>query len=473
MSDSPVSLLKASLTKFKDRPAFTIRATSYRYAELDILIEERIAFIQHQYSTELCIGIYCYDSIETYAFMLACLMTGKAYVPIHPLHPSERNTRIMQLAGLNYVYTPGDALSIPNGTSTPVQNIEISDDTIAYILFTSGSTGIPKGVPVNHGNLRAFTAACQHAGILAAEEDRFLQMFDLTFDLSVFSYLYPLCHGACVCTVPSDEVKHFGVYRILEDEKISVALMVPSVMEMLKPYFADLDLPHLRQLLFCGEALSSETMQSLVQYLPETEIRNVYGPTEATIFCTSYSLPKNPEAWIHKNGILSIGKAMWPTKLQISTEGELWIGGAQLTTGYVNDSEKNKASFIEMEGERWYKSGDSAIRHDSGNYLYTGRTDQQVKIQGYRIEPGEIEFQLNQILQTRRGLICVYQKNQVSELHAFIEGEVVDIEDWKTELQKKVPAYMQPSGWHFIPAFPLNVNGKTDRKRIIENLYGK
>jgi D-alanine--poly(phosphoribitol) ligase subunit 1 len=473
MSDSPVSLLKEGLVAFKDRPAFTIRGESYSYAELNILIQERIDFLQHQYPLALRIGVYCYDSIETYAFMLACLMTGKAYVPIHPMHPAERNAHIESLADLQYIYSPGDALSITDGTTTPLQEIEITDRTIAYILFTSGSTGIPKGVPITHGNLQAFTEACKYAGIVASKEDRFLQMFDLTFDLSVFSYLYPLCHGACVCTVPSDEVKHFGVYRILEEEKISVALMVPSVMEMLKLYFSDIDLPYLRQLLFCGEALRADMLEALVPNIPETEIRNVYGPTEATIFCTSYILPKNTGDWIHKNGILSIGKALSPTRLKISTEGELWIGGPQLTSGYVNQPEKNTQSFTETEGGRWYKSGDSAVMHKSGNILYTGRTDQQVKIQGYRIEPGEIEFQLNQILQTRRGLICVYQKNHTAELHAFIEGVAVDIEEWKNELQKKVPAYMQPSGWHFIPEFPLNVNGKTDRKRIIENLYAE
>jgi len=473
MSVSFVSLLRDRLSQNSNRPAFIIRSVEYSYAQLNTLIQERIVHIQASLSDEPAIGLYCYDDIETYAFLLACLMTGKAYVPLHPSHPKDRNDRIQALAKLGYIYSPGNELTAVSTEQFHSDNSLAVDNTSAYILFTSGSTGIPKGVPITHRNLNTFIEACQRASIVAREEDRFLQMFDLTFDLSVFSFLYPLCHGACVCTVPTDEVKHFGVYRILEEQNISVALMVPSVMEMLKPYFSDLELPALQQLLFCGEALRAETMQALIPYLPNTEIRNVYGPTEATIFCTSYILHKHPDKWLSKNGILSIGEPLWNTRLQISSEEELLISGAQVTTGYVNDSDKNKQSFVSESGQNWYKSGDLAIQDASGNYLYIGRKDQQVKIQGYRIEPGEIEFQLNQILQTRRGLICACIKDQVSELHAVIEGAPEDTEGWKSALRKKLPGYMQPVCWHFIPEFPLNVNGKTDRKFITEKIYAE
>ncbi len=177
---------------------------------------------------------------------------------------------------------------------------------IAYILFTSGSTGIPKGVPISYSNLQAFLEGLETMGVKLNTSDRCLQMFDLTFDLSVMSYLTPLLAGAAVYTVPEGEIKFMAVYRLLEEYEITCALMVPSVLTYLLPYLEDIDLPAMRFSLFCGEALYQDAAFAWQKSVPNARVWNVYGPTEATIFCT-YSAIRDNLAY---NGIVSIGSPM-------------------------------------------------------------------------------------------------------------------------------------------------------------------
>ena len=176
-------------------------------------------------------------------------------------------------------------------------------------------------------------------------------MFDLTFDLSIMSYFIPLTIGASVYTVPFSGIKYTNIYQLLEEHDITFALMVPSIINQLKPYFDEIKLEKMRYSLFCGEALHEDITAMWSQCIPNAQIENVYGPTEATIFCTRYTFKKKG-ANKSVNGILSIGKPMKnnfcfilnnaDSIAKVNEKGELCLAGEQLTAGYINNEEKNQ-----------------------------------------------------------------------------------------------------------------------------------
>jgi len=209
--------------------------------------------------------------------------------------------------------------------------------------------------------------------------------------------------------------------------------------------------------------------------VPNAVVENVYGPTEATIFCLTYNI-KDKQSILAYNEIVSIGKAMKGMEAivvdehhQIVTDGvrgELCLNGDQVTSGYI-DPEKDRKAFIQLDGKKYYRTGDIAYRDDNGNFMYCGRADQQVKIQGYRIELSEVEFHLRKISGHGNVVaISITAPGGLARIDAVFEGGSIGTELVMTELKTKLPGYMIPSQVHFIDAFPLNANGKTDRKAL-------
>ena len=256
------------------------------------------------------------------------------------------------------------------------------------------------------------------------QQDKCLQMFDLTFDLSVMSYLVPLLKGACVYTVPGDKIKFGHIAELMEEQRLTIALMVPSILHYLRPYFEEIEFPDMRYSLFCGEALPLDLTDEWSKCVPNSKILNVYGPTEDTIFCTSYTFIRNQ---VNKsyNGIVSIGKAMAGTDMIITDEnndilpsnkiGELCLSGRQLTPGYWNNDEKNKKTFFEIAFKdkltKFYKSGDLGYTDEDGDFFYMGRLDNQIKIQGFRVELSEIEFHCKKYLDKYNAVALAFHNN--------------------------------------------------------------
>jgi D-alanine--poly(phosphoribitol) ligase subunit 1 len=354
-------------------------------------------------------------------------------------------------------------------------------------LFTSGSTGTPKGVPIYHRNMEAFFRALLHRDDFDFRaDDRFLQMFDLTFDLSIMSAFAPLLLGASSFIPASRGAGYLNVLRVLERERITVALMVPSVLAFLERYFDEIRLPHLRYALFCGEALPASLAAKWSACVPHGRVFNVYGPTEATIFCTSYEVPKEEASILSHQGVVSIGKAMDGTRLLVRNEngalaksgelGELCLAGDQVTNRYWRNAEKTEAAFTQLsDGDtvtNVYRTGDLAFERD-GYYLYCGRIDFQVKIAGYRVELGEIEFHARQM----PGVVdaaAVARKdaagNYVLRLFLLSRDSVDDeaVTGYRAQLGRALPSYMVPHKIEILSTFPLNQNGKVDRRRLLE-----
>lgn len=442
------------------------------------------SLIQH-HSHPQRIGILLDNSADTYAAIIAILLLGRTYVPLHPDHPAERIQQIYSQAGIDIVLSSSashlftditcvDLSLLPYVSDTPVLSDGDFGNSYAYILFTSGSTGIPKGTPITFGNINTFATGFYAIGYQLTQQDRCLQMFDLTFDLSVVSYLMPLCAGACVYTLPHKGMKFTNVYSILEEYNITFALMVPSILSFLRPYFSEIQLPHLRYSLFCGEALPLVLVKEWQNCVPNAIIDNVYGPTEATIFCLCYRV--DTTGYIGAtNGVVWIGKPMQGVNVIVADDdgkliptgekGELCLSGNQVTPGYL-DTEKNKTAFFTLNDKKYYRTGDLVLLHTDGNYIYCGRSDHQVKIQGFRIELAEVEHHARSAFGCNAVAIVTQNTQGISQIELVLETEATNITDIASTLKSLMPAYMLPVGIHFVKPLPLNVNGKTDRKEL-------
>lgn len=481
-----------SALKHPKEIAFCINEEYYTYTHFI----QRIAAIAKSLedNSEVSIGLITNDDIDTYASIFAIWLIGKMYVPINLSSPSERNQNVIDQVGINTILDSTKVKELNSDdfetSITLLKSYSLNsdfDDQLAYIFFTSGSTGTPKGVMISKNNVASFIEAFEAMGYDINETDRCLQMFELTFDLSVMSFLVPLLKGACVYTIPKDKVKYGYVFDLMDEKELTVALMVPSILNYLHPYFDEINCPKMKYSLFCGEALHEQIVQEWSNCLPNARIDNVYGPTENTIFCTNYTFKRNSANDSH-NGILSIGKPMLNNltvifndenrPAAINETGELCLAGTQLTSGYFMNKQLNKEFFFSTSYNgnktQFYRTGDLCLLKDDGNIAYVGRKDFQVKVQGFRIELSEIEFHAKKAttITTEQTLIALAVKNNAKnyEVALIFESEEFEISFVKEYISLKLPSYMIPTQYYFTKPFPLNVNGKIDRKSIAKKL---
>ncbi|HEY4065244.1 MAG TPA: AMP-binding protein [Puia sp.] len=502
--------LENALREHGDRKAFYIKDTGYTYLGFTEKVSAiRAALRARDDLAGKHIGLVANDDLATYAAIIAVWLEGKAYVPLSPQTPTGRNENMLLQAAITLILDSSEQPLFPdhptirsnqlppapaNLTPNPVPGNEL-----AYILFTSGTTGVPKAVPITRDNLSAFIDSFFRLGLELGHEDKWLQMFELTFDLSIFSFLVPLLKGACIYTIPKNQVKYSYVYTLLDEHRLTVALMIPSIIQYLQPYFAEIDCPALKYSLFCGEALPLGTTEKWSRCVPNARIINVYGPSEATIFCTHYSFRRDAPNATHK-GILSIGRPMEGTHTLLVTPendtdsrdaslnrevrprpagqgeiGELCLASVQLTPGYLNDEAKNTGSFFRYEykgqPQRFYRTGDLCLLDTDDDLLYVGRLDSQVKIQGYRVELPEVEFHARTFLPAANLIaLPVPNRSDNLEIVLLIEGEPFDTRPLTDYLKTKLSPYMIPTQIRFEPAFPQNANGKTDRSGLVNKL---
>lgn len=479
-----------SVTRFPQRNAFLINEVFYTYAQFWDRISIIRAGIRQNESDHKILGIVAHDDIETYASIFAVWMEGLAYVPLHPKQPLQRNLEIVQQAGIkkvldaNFDSDYSDDLVVKtkefDEKTKHTDLIPFPENDLAYILFTSGSTGQPKGVQITRANVGAFMHDFMQTGFKVFETDKGLQCFDLTFDVSVQSFLVPLTHGACVYTIPHDQIKYSYVYGLLEDHELTFGVFAPSMIRFLRPYFDEIYLPKLRYCILTAEASPVDLVQEWAKCIPNAAIFNFYGPTEATIYCTYYPVPIN-NTIKQANGMLCIGKPFQGIKAVILDEslkrvangvkGEMYITGNQLTIGYWANPEKNNESFmiLTLDGasERYYKTGDLCFQDEDGDIMYFGRLDYQVKIQGYRIELGEIEFNARAIINGKNAVAFTYEgTNGNQEIAMCLEIDTFDQEVFLKSLKTKLPSYMIPTRVFNLSEFPLNTSGKIDRNVI-------
>ncbi len=487
-----------SCKRHSERNAIFINDTAYSYSQfLSIVSGIKKQIVQSGVDSKL-IGIYTNEHVNTYASIWAIMSLGSAYVPINKKHPSDRIIGITEDAGIKILLYAEESETIEElkiklkgkvhfiCTNTITDGAldysynKIEGEDYIYLLFTSGSTGKPKGVPIRHKNVMALAKVhLLEPKYNITKEDRFIQMFELTFDFSVLPTLFPFCAGACVYIVPQEGIMYMEVLKILLDHQITVAYMVPSVINYLQPYYDQISLPDMKWSLFCGEALYEKSAAGWLKCTPNGKIINTYGPTEATVFMTEYFWEEaTSEAF---NGVIGIGKALKEMGCVILDEnlkevpqgdkGELCIYGPQTTTHYWNDEIKSKNSFIQIEHKNYkgqaYRTGDLCFENEKGNLLYCGRIDHQIKINGYRVELGEIEFHAKKFCGGNNlAAFTVKNKAGSTSIYMTIENFTQTENDLVKYLKENLPPYMIPEKIFSTPQLPLSLSGKTDRNKL-------
>jgi D-alanine--poly(phosphoribitol) ligase subunit 1 len=364
-----------NIKQCSDKYAFFINGMYFTYEQLGraiLLLRSVIGNIKDDN-----VALVVNDDIETYASIIALWSEGKSYVPLHPNQPINRCQEIMKQVGCSIVLDSSEHSRYDSCINTSnldysecpkLDSInEYNENRLSYILFTSGSTGKPKGVMLSRKNLYAFVDSFKKTGINLTSSDRCLQCFDLTFDVAVESFIIPLIAGACIYTIPYNQIKWSYVYGLLEDFKITFGAMAPSMLRYLKPYFDEMHFPEMRYCILTAEASPLNLIEEWSKHIPNADIFNFYGPTEATIYCTYYKFQRSGENK-SLNGLISIGKPFSDISAIIINEkgeplseyekGELCIAGDQLTQGYWNDQDKTQKAFFEYKGVSFYHTGD-------------------------------------------------------------------------------------------------------------------
>jgi non-ribosomal peptide synthetase component F len=352
----------------------------------------------------------------------------------------------------------------------------------AYLLFTSGSSGDPKGVPITHENAIAYVEyAAERCDV--SEISRLSHTFELTFDPSVFDLFAAWSRGATLVAAQRRElllpVKHVIERNISHWSSVPSVISVAAQLGGLKPG----SMPGLRYSQFIGEQLTISQARAWQLAAPSTAIENAYGPTELTVTCAAYRLPSAEAVWPETgNGTVPIGLVYPHLECLIldeegrpSTDGELCVRGIQRFHGYLNPHD-NIGRFLswqdgclsifdgrsELTDDHWYRTGDR-VRQEAGELVHLGRLDRQVKVQGYRIEPGEVEAVLRSYgLVQQAAVILVRSKTDLGELRAVITGEEMSTAALKDYLHERLPTFMVPTTIRQVATWPLGANGKTD-----------
>jgi amino acid adenylation domain-containing protein len=370
------------------------------------------------------------------------------------------------------------ALEDEKDSAPSVDNYQNQADDLAYILYTSGSTGNPKGVPLTHNNGMAFVEWCSKV-FQPSQEDRFSAHAPFHFDLSILDLYTPIKHGAAIVLISEDIGKEPArLAEVIESSKISIWYSAPSILTMLVQ-FGDIeakDFSCLRSILFAGEVFPVKHLRALVNLLPLPKYYNLYGPTETNV-CTYQPLPDN---------FLNSGQASLPiglvcehlTALVVDPEGtpikrgetgELIISGANVMNGYWNLPEQTANAFFEKPEGIFYRTGDLVVEDENSAYTYVGRRDRMVKKRGFRVELGEIEAKLHLHPEIVEAAVVAVANDEGTKVHSHfvtIDNKRLSTIKMKKFCSEHLPVYMVPDTFTVHEALPKTSTDKTDYQAL-------
>ena len=436
------------------------------------------------------VGVLMDRSPEMMIALWSVLRSGAAYLPLDPADPAERRNFVLddadpalilttaaleqQVRGASLVYELDAAAAEHAGEVTDASGPEDP----AYVIYTSGSTGRPKGVIVPRGGVLNRLEWMQETFRLTAR-DRILHKTPFTFDVSVWEIFWPFMFGAgLVLSRPGGQGDPTCLAQLMRRENVSIVHFVPPMLRLFLEEPGARDLPALRAVVCSGDVLPAALRDRFFELYPDKELYNLYGPTEASIDVTAWRCAPEDEdvpigTEIRNTRIFLMDGALNP--LADGESGEICISGAGLARGYLNREELTAEKFVtaEIDGQavRIYRSGDLGRRRSDGALEFLGRMDQQLKIRGFRVEPGEIEAALNQ--HPGVGAVAVLglvagagEEDRALVAYVVAPDESVSADQLRAYLEDRLPEYLIPAHFLFLEELPLTANGKLDRSAL-------
>ncbi|MEU1038520.1 non-ribosomal peptide synthase/polyketide synthase [Streptomyces sp. NPDC005907] len=479
-------LFQRQAARTPDAVALADESRQLTYAELD-RAANRLAhrLIGRGAGPERIVALALPRAAETVVAQLAVAKTGAAFLPVDPAYPEQRREFMVRDAGAALVLDDPADVWVEAGPDTAPTDADrttaLTPHHPAYVIYTSGSTGTPKGVVVTHSGLAAFAAAAADR-YEAGPGDRVLQFASPSFDASVLELCVSLLTGAALVTGEEGPLVGERLAQILADRAVTHTLIPPAALATVPPEAAG-SLPHLRTLIVGAEACPADLVR---RWAPGRRMINSYGPTEATVVAT-WTGPLTPEA-----GAPPIGRPAGATRVYVldaarrpvppGVTGELYVAGPGLARGYLNrpglTAQRFTADPFGAPGERMYRTGDLVRWGTDGRLRFAGRADDQIKLRGFRIEPGEIESALRRSSLVRDAVAVVRTDDSgdgTAKGHGRLVAYVVPeqgaaaqlpLAELREHLAGLLPPHMIPAAFVPLERLPLTPNGKTDRRAL-------
>lgn len=502
-----------------DRPALLVDERTVSYGELAQLARNVAGALRAGgVRNGVCVAILASRSIAAYAGLLGACWIGAVYMPISPAVPEKRLVEILELAKpaaviadsagaqllSEYVLKVGpDLILVPDQSNAKKLRVSqrknicslsalevigsseeptlVREEEIAYLMFTSGSTGVPKGVMVTARSVHHYLLFVRGRYPLGPG-DRVAAHTDLSFDLAVHDMFLAWSFGACLHVVPAAQTMAPG--KFIKEHAITAWFSVPSIISMMKRVKAlhPGSFQSLRYSLFCGEPLPLRAARTWQEAAPNSTLDNLYGPTEATVACLLEPVSVTSECEIVPIGYpfdgveaAIVSPTSAETFLPRGERGELALAGPQLAAGYFRAPELTAERFPLIRGKRWYLTGDLAYQDPQGRFHHLGRIDNQVKVNGYRIELEEVEAHLRAVCGTDLVAAVAWPvvQGSASGIVGFYVGKELISRELRAALAGRVPTYMIPNRILAIDFLPRNASGKVDRISLVAQLDGR
>ena len=492
---SVAALVSARADERPDAPAVVCGDTTLSYFALERRADDLARRLRARgVARGELVGLCAERSAELPVLALAILKADAAYLPLDPAWPEERLRLLLRDAGVRTVLAAGragaavppDAARVlrtdatddgPAASLAPLPRPSAGPDDPAYAIYTSGSTGQPKGVLVPHRGILRLVTGAEYARL--GPDTRILALSPLAFDASTFDLWGALCNGGTCVVFPDPVPTPAALARAIQRGKVTTLFVTTALFDALVDE-APQALAGLRELCFGGERVSVRHVERCLAALPALELVHVYGPTESTTFATFHRVSRVAGRYgssvpiglpLANTRTLVLDAHMRPVATGIP--GELWIGGDGLALGYLGDEELTRARFVPgafAGGGRLYRTGDVVRWSDDGELEFLGRDDDQAKIRGHRIEPGEVQAVLERHPGLARAHVGVHAdargEKRLVAWAVPAAGRAVTERELVRDLTTRLPAYLVPARVLLLPELPLNANGKVDARAL-------